>query len=88
MFSLLVVMQDDFVLEEFLAVEAKWFEASHITSFTAHHSYKLNYTAHTQLYSTNSVIQHKHHFIEFKVNSTSKIKSKISKATLSPTTSF
>jgi hypothetical protein len=56
MFSLLVVMQDDFVLEEFLAVEAKWFEASHITSFTAHHSYKLNYTAQTHTYNTNAII--------------------------------
>lgn len=56
-------MQDDFVLEEFLAVEAKWFEASHITSFTAHHSYKLNYTTQTSL-----------HWIQNKVNIKNKVK--------------
>jgi hypothetical protein len=32
----LMMMQDDFVLECFLTIKTKWFQAGHISSFSTH----------------------------------------------------
>lgn len=35
-FSLLVVMQDDFIFKAFFTVEAEWAEARHVSLFSTH----------------------------------------------------
>jgi hypothetical protein len=41
MFGFLMVMKNHFILEGFLAVEAKWPQTHHISAFTTHVTYKL-----------------------------------------------